>query len=348
MANTPFTTFAFNATGGTTPRTMPNRLADIVNVKDYGAIGDDSHDDYPGVQAAFDAAFGTAASPHGSTNAKLNRPVFFPNGAYKMTSGTPTLTRVDGGKIFGAGPGATILSKSGAPILAINGACRLSVENFSFVGGTNALLVDLDWDGTTTNYTGGLHHNIFSRCLFSNFTHGLRIANSGNQGNNNLLNLCSFNGSGPGSSLIGVELVGANATENLAISGGASGCGAGYLCDAGTIDLYETSNAGNNADLQLDVNLPVGIFGGRGEPNDVGNRSFVVSDGILKVNGYTTTGSARVIAYITGGKVVVDAMSSSNIFDGTGGELYLRGCAMYNVAYKSTYISNGGTVVEDI
>jgi hypothetical protein len=38
-ADTPFTTFAFAATGAPTPRTMPDRLAEVINVKDFGAIG---------------------------------------------------------------------------------------------------------------------------------------------------------------------------------------------------------------------------------------------------------------------------------------------------------------------
>ena len=43
-------------------------------------------------QAAFDAAFGSSASPHGSANATSNRPVFIPNGNYKLNS-TLNLTR---------------------------------------------------------------------------------------------------------------------------------------------------------------------------------------------------------------------------------------------------------------
>ena len=37
---TPFASYAFPATGAPTPRTLPVRLSDIKNVRDFGAVGD--------------------------------------------------------------------------------------------------------------------------------------------------------------------------------------------------------------------------------------------------------------------------------------------------------------------
>jgi polygalacturonase len=91
-ADTPFTTFAFPATGAPTPRTMPDRLAEVVNVKESGALGNGSKDARPAIQAAFDFAFGSAAAPHG-TNSVANKQVFFPGGNYLV--GAPlVLTQV--------------------------------------------------------------------------------------------------------------------------------------------------------------------------------------------------------------------------------------------------------------
>lgn len=44
-ADTPFSSFAFPAAGGTTARTMPQWLAETKNVRDFGAVGDGVADD---------------------------------------------------------------------------------------------------------------------------------------------------------------------------------------------------------------------------------------------------------------------------------------------------------------
>ena len=64
---------AFKSTGSTTSRTEGDRAADIINVRDYGAVGDGSHNDAPNIQAAIDACFGSAGSPHGDAGRYSNR-----------------------------------------------------------------------------------------------------------------------------------------------------------------------------------------------------------------------------------------------------------------------------------
>lgn len=60
------------ATGSTTARTLANRFADVVNVKDFGAVGDGVADDTSEIQSAIDANPGKA--------------IYFPAGNYKVTS----------------------------------------------------------------------------------------------------------------------------------------------------------------------------------------------------------------------------------------------------------------------
>jgi hypothetical protein len=61
--------------GSTTGRTLRDRFADVVNVRDFGALGDGTTNDTAAVQAAVDAAVAAG----GGT-------VFFPPGTYMVTS----------------------------------------------------------------------------------------------------------------------------------------------------------------------------------------------------------------------------------------------------------------------
>jgi len=82
-ADTRFTDFAFPVTGGTARRTLPDRLADIINVKDYGAAGNGTTDDTTAVQAAINAA-----AAKGTNRAGLSwngATVYFPSGQYRIT-----------------------------------------------------------------------------------------------------------------------------------------------------------------------------------------------------------------------------------------------------------------------
>ncbi|CAM0102389.1 hypothetical protein PODOV084v1_p0045 [Vibrio phage 340E47.2] len=63
------------STGSTTARTFANRFADVVNVKDFGAVGDGVTDDREAIQAAIDSLAGGGS-------------VFIPKGTY-MLSVTP-------------------------------------------------------------------------------------------------------------------------------------------------------------------------------------------------------------------------------------------------------------------
>jgi hypothetical protein len=74
-ADTPFSTFAFPATGSPTARTMPARLSEIKNVKDFGAVGNGIADDTAAIQNAVDW----------TTNVDRGV-IFFPPGQYFVSS----------------------------------------------------------------------------------------------------------------------------------------------------------------------------------------------------------------------------------------------------------------------
>jgi hypothetical protein len=73
------------ATGSTTPRSLASRAADVVNVKDYGAVGNGVADDTAEIQAAMTAGAG--------------KRIFVPNGdfVYAGTLTVPANTVIEGG-----------------------------------------------------------------------------------------------------------------------------------------------------------------------------------------------------------------------------------------------------------
>jgi hypothetical protein len=127
------------ATGSTAARTLPDRFADTINVKDFGAVGNGVADDTAAIQAALNAAD--------------NKHVVVPAGEYKCTS---RLTMPDGCVI--SGYGATLnfsqgnndarVSVSGTVNATValsadagRGATSLSVANATGIAGGDVLLV---------------------------------------------------------------------------------------------------------------------------------------------------------------------------------------------------------------
>ena len=79
------------ATGSTTARSLANRFADVVNVKDYGAVGDGVTDNTPFYTAMI------ASVPAGST-------IYFPKGTYvgDFVSNKSLILRGNGSTLIGA------------------------------------------------------------------------------------------------------------------------------------------------------------------------------------------------------------------------------------------------------
>jgi hypothetical protein len=103
------------ATGSTTARSLANRFADVVNVKDFGAVGDGVADDTAAIQNAVNYC-ATA----------FIRNLFFPNGTYNVSSqilirqGAVTTSSASGSDIHFMPDNAkfTIYSPAGATIKA--------------------------------------------------------------------------------------------------------------------------------------------------------------------------------------------------------------------------------------
>jgi hypothetical protein len=149
LAQTPFSTYAFPATGTPASRTVPDRFAEILNVKDYGAVGDGVTDDTVAVQATINAAL-ALRSHSGMT---VGATVFFPRGEYLITSsltaanpGYSSNIRLVGEEGSGSGGASTlkgnfngyVINKpddGGVTITTIEGLCVLNYWPSSGGGG---------------------------------------------------------------------------------------------------------------------------------------------------------------------------------------------------------------------
>jgi hypothetical protein len=144
------------ATGSTAPRTVADRFADVINVRDFGAVGDDAADNCDEIIAALAAAAG--------------KRLYFPPGTYRVPfSAITCFTPGANTEIFGDGQGRSIikfvpsstsfracvdntngnLSAKGVTLAVVpptNGSSTLFAMN-----GSGLFLDDCELDGGTTN-----------------------------------------------------------------------------------------------------------------------------------------------------------------------------------------------------
>lgn len=150
FAATPFTTFAFTATGQPTARTMPDRLRDVKNVVDYGAVADGSTDD----SAAIQAAINDTSAPYSSANRGI---IWFPNHNTNVYQIANPLT-------FELSAGITAIGFVGSPGAKIRGTINDALLKRSINSPTGGvyLVQDLIFenDSTGANAAGILFNSI--------------------------------------------------------------------------------------------------------------------------------------------------------------------------------------------
>lgn len=143
-ADTPFTTFAFPGTGSPTSRTTPDRIGDIFNVKEYGALGNGAHDDTANIQAAI-------------TQASSNGIIFFPKGSYKTTApvlvpqGSSLILRGEGnGSSISANFNGFVFDNLSSPYNAASGISvveQLLIQN-SYAGNNFPVTANGTWSAS--------------------------------------------------------------------------------------------------------------------------------------------------------------------------------------------------------
>jgi Pectate lyase superfamily protein len=333
-----------------------------LSVKDptYGAVGNGVANDGPAIQACFDAAFGTAASPHGIANKALNRAVYFPGGTYNV--GAPLyLNKVASGQIFGAGANCTRLSYTGAlsgntvssgslsgpdaallhaitPLIITDGFSYSKFEGINLaISGANTAAFFLYWDGTGG---AGPTSNSFSDLLLEGATTGMLIGYL-------TPGLCSEQTFktcvASGCTDYGFRNISANALNNAFLNCGAASCGVGFSSPTGTIAIYCASLAGNGVDIEANTN-PITIIGSRTESANFVNLGLGQCWAHISGCEQADTNQAGYFVNLENGSQAVidscvqeDTLSTAGKITGSNSRVYLRGNDFRNTAYLSSF-----------
>lgn len=341
---------AFKSRDGTAQRTWGARLADVVNVKDFGAKGDNSTDDGAALQAALDAAFGSSGGPHNEDGAKQNRMVVLPAGIYRTTIPL-NITNVYGGRIVGAGMNATKILYTGGNGNGYNGLTTILTANFmtftsiedltlEFSGspaspvcfhhfksptfansnaGSGNLFLNVRFKHAVTGCLLGYgtaslcSEGVFVNCHFDDHTWGLRVVDSGNALDHTCFG-CRFTNC---------------STHGLSVLTGSAIC------------MFACHFENNGASMINTGGDPCAILGCVSK-----DAQFLAWGGPLYTEGCLHDAANGYYAGSEGfGKLIADGCHSTNGKFQNGSVLYLRGSTFDNASYLTGY---SGTVGQNI
>lgn len=227
------------ATGSTTQRTLAARAADVVNVKDYGAVCDGSTDDTTAIQAAFTAA---ASASTGIT-------LTFPVGQCLISSQvSQSIGASHGIRVRGSGGLSGILSAngSGVDITLTSTTSMFDISDIAFMrtAAGGALGTGL---AVTATVSGKLTNNHFDNLTFGAVTRSVGSWQVG-------LHLTSLNGPVIDGAIIALP-DGTNATTDIGVQ--LSGTDTShFLTDA---KISNTIIQGGHAGVSVDTAVQ-GVF----------------------------------------------------------------------------------------
>ncbi len=233
------------------------------NVKDYGAVGNGSHNDTTAIQAAIDATTGSAAP---ATNTRLPAgEVYLPPGTYLITADL-IIRSVQGFRFRGAGPEMTFLAASGTgftkAVILIDGSADGIFEGFTLLGNSTEQVTDgirLDWTTAAHRSTSG---NMFRDIRIRNLKCivGISLESNGTRqlDGNSLQNIVVT-----GYQVAGSWTTSGNYQKGIAFGNGSfgniydqrlygvdvAGFYYGYYCNASSFAMYSAQPEGNATDF---------------------------------------------------------------------------------------------------
>ena len=201
-----------------------------VDVRDYGATGNGSTDDYAAIQAAIDAAAAIGSAT-----------VYFPKGTYRLTASL-TITHGKGINLLGEGDDKTILNAGAFPAVKTVGYWRSLVQGLQFSCNANTTGGAFQLDGETDG-SFGVQQITFLQCAFYgsynskySFTNCL-VAGGAGQGSECTWISCAFGNvrgnSGDAAFLNG----GSNALQNTLLGCNFQSFNTGVMVAAGNVDI---------------------------------------------------------------------------------------------------------------
>jgi hypothetical protein len=161
------------ASGATTPRTQADRAADTINVMDFGASGDDIHDDTVAINNALAFARTLTSGKNGPYAATFGpyAHVVFPSGHRFRISGTLNFTgfQTDGLDIDGMGSSIDCHATGQTCVDAI-GSNGLRFDSFHIVGDANDMPRIGMQIGRTDTYLTADNHTFYALTIVGQFT----------------------------------------------------------------------------------------------------------------------------------------------------------------------------------
>lgn len=359
------TTASYKVSGGTTSRTLGQRGADVINVRDFGAVGDGVTDDTAAFVAAFSAAFGSSASPNIGVLRYNNKPVFIPSGHYIITSPL-YLTAVDGGYISGNGSNSTLLDYTGGlvgntisssatggssaitPLIFCNGFrySRMEGLSFSMPSSVNTACLWL-YSGLSSSGAAGDYNQ--NGCIFSDlFTQTAGTGILVGYGTRN--GLCSenvfINCTAVSNLNYAFRNIDSNALNNVLIDYGAASCGVAVSAPTGQVQLYGGSFANQTVcDVQTGDN-PMIMTAVRSESINFVDMAGSANSHTLTCCLHADLGSTTVGYFLNTGDCYVNLdsctqASSSSRINGSG-YVNIRNCDLRNPNIFTAFTGNVG------